>query len=163
MERINFLLAASSMLWGGNRKRRLAEFQTGPELAETDAGAMVTWLQVSLFAELFNEMLIRDFGFCIYNALVTCPHRAPVDDARHNKNDNKKGAEKRNETRRPPREMKNSKEMSDVRDKSDNNMKMDSDKTTEVCMFTTFGKMSNFLVVFLHSLSTFFDICFLYF
>lgn len=51
--------------------------------------------------------------------------------------------------------MKNAKEMSDVRDKSDNNMKMDSDKTTEVCMFTTFGKMSNFLVVFLHSLSTF--------
>ena len=30
-------------------------------------------LQVSLFAELFNEMLMRDFGFTIYKALVAAP------------------------------------------------------------------------------------------
>ena len=30
-------------------------------------------LQVSLFAELFNEMLMRDFGITIYKALVAAP------------------------------------------------------------------------------------------
>lgn len=29
--------------------------------------------QVSLFAELFNEMLMRDFGFTIYKALAAAP------------------------------------------------------------------------------------------
>lgn len=59
-------------------------------------------LQVSLFAELFNEMLIRDFGFCIYNALLACPEKAQEyvkqDDGRkkssdkmsHSKKDEKK-------------------------------------------------------------------------
>lgn len=32
--------------------------------------------EVSLFAELFNEMLMRDFGFNIYKALYTLPDKA---------------------------------------------------------------------------------------
>jgi hypothetical protein len=32
--------------------------------------------EVSLFAELFNEMLMRDFGFRIYRALHDAPERA---------------------------------------------------------------------------------------
>jgi hypothetical protein len=31
--------------------------------------------EVSLFAELFNEMLMRDFGFRIYKALVEAPEK----------------------------------------------------------------------------------------
>lgn len=31
--------------------------------------------EVSLFAELFNEMLMRDFGFRIYKALYDVPER----------------------------------------------------------------------------------------
>lgn len=34
--------------------------------------------EVSLFAELFNEMLMRDFGFNIYKALVTAPEPTAV-------------------------------------------------------------------------------------
>ena len=30
---------------------------------------------MSLFAELFNEMLIRDFGFSIYKSLVVAPEK----------------------------------------------------------------------------------------
>jgi len=55
-------------------------------------------LQVSLFAELFNEMLIRDFGFCIYKALLACPDKAQQDmkqgDGR------KKGSDKRNDSKK---------------------------------------------------------------
>lgn len=31
--------------------------------------------EVSLFAELFNEMLMRDFAFRIYRALCECPEK----------------------------------------------------------------------------------------
>lgn len=36
--------------------------------------------EVSLFAELFNEMLMRDFGFRIYRALNGAPERAKEDE-----------------------------------------------------------------------------------
>lgn len=36
--------------------------------------------EVSLFAELFNEMLMRDFGFRIYRALNDAPERAKEDE-----------------------------------------------------------------------------------
>jgi hypothetical protein len=32
--------------------------------------------EVSLFAELFNEMLMRDFGFNIYKAMIAAPEKA---------------------------------------------------------------------------------------
>ena len=36
--------------------------------------------EVSLFAELFNEMLMRDFGFRIYRALNDAPERVKEDE-----------------------------------------------------------------------------------
>jgi len=50
---------------------------------------------VSLFAELFNEMLIRDFGFCIYKALLACPDKAQEDMKRDD--GRKKGSDKRSD------------------------------------------------------------------
>lgn len=44
--------------------------------------------EVSLFAELFNEMLMRDFGFNIYKALYSLPERAK--DEKKKKDDEKK-------------------------------------------------------------------------
>ena len=50
-------------------------------------------MQVSLFAELFNEMLVRDFGYCIYKALLACPEK--VHDDRKLDDDRKKGSDKK--------------------------------------------------------------------
>lgn len=58
--------------------------------------------EVSLFAELFNEMLMRDFGFNIYRALYELPESKPLT----------KGKEKEKEKEReekPPRTKKNDK------------------------------------------------------
>ena len=49
-------------------------------------------IQVSLFAELFNEMLQRDFGYRIYKALASVPSK---DDKKEKKEKAKKEAEKR--------------------------------------------------------------------
>lgn len=48
--------------------------------------------QVSLFAELFNEMLQRDFGFRIYKALAAIPVK---DDKKDKEKKVKKESEKR--------------------------------------------------------------------
>lgn len=48
--------------------------------------------QVSLFAELFNEMLQRDFGYRIYKALAAIPVK---DDKKEKEKKVKKEAEKR--------------------------------------------------------------------
>ena len=42
--------------------------------------------QVSLFAELFNEMLMRDFGFNIYKALCAAPEK-PKEEKKDKKKD----------------------------------------------------------------------------
>jgi len=55
-------------------------------------------LQVSLFVELFNEMLIRDFGFCIYNALLACPDK-PQEVIKPN-DGKKKGIDKRSDNKK---------------------------------------------------------------
>lgn len=49
--------------------------------------------QVSLFAEMFNEMLMRDFGFRIYKSLVAAPQRA-VEEDKKDSDKSKEGAEK---------------------------------------------------------------------
>lgn len=38
---------------------------------------------MSLFAELFNEMLMRDFGFEIYKCLVRAPDKVKEDKVRY--------------------------------------------------------------------------------
>ena len=55
-------------------------------------------LQVSLFAELFNEMLVRDFGFCIYNALLACPDNTQQDVKKDD--GRKKGADKKGDSQK---------------------------------------------------------------
>lgn len=59
------------------------------------------WLahQVSLFAELFNEMLQRDFGYRIYKSLATIPAK-----------DEKKEKEKKAKKETEKREIKKEKE-----------------------------------------------------
>jgi len=47
-------------------------------------------LQVSLFAELFNEMLVRDFAYCIYSALLGCPDK-PAETQPRSDDSKKKG------------------------------------------------------------------------
>ena len=51
-------------------------------------------LQVSLFAELFNEMLMRDFGFSIYKGLVGAPEKPKEDKKdKEKKKDEKKDSD----------------------------------------------------------------------
>lgn len=51
--------------------------------------------QVSLFAELFNEMLQRDFGYRIYKALAALPTKDEKKEKKAKKEAEKKEAEKR--------------------------------------------------------------------
>lgn len=52
--------------------------------------------EVSLFAELFNEMLMRDFGFNIYKMLYSMPEVNPSADEKSNhKSDDEESKEKR--------------------------------------------------------------------
>lgn len=46
--------------------------------------------EVSLFAELFNEMLMRDFGFNIFRALHDLPDKTKEKEEKKKKDDNKK-------------------------------------------------------------------------
>ncbi|KAK2576941.1 hypothetical protein KPH14_005557 [Odynerus spinipes] len=57
--------------------------------------------EVSLFAELFNEMLMRDFGFRIYRSLCSLPERPKEkdDDKKKDKKEDKRD-EKKDERRR---------------------------------------------------------------
>lgn len=53
--------------------------------------------QVSLFAELFNEMLQRDFGYRIYRSLAGLPHKEEKKDKKEKakKDGDKRDSEKR--------------------------------------------------------------------
>uniref|UniRef100_A0A8C4R508 Cell division cycle and apoptosis regulator 1 n=1 Tax=Eptatretus burgeri TaxID=7764 RepID=A0A8C4R508_EPTBU len=54
--------------------------------------------EVSLFAELFNEMLQRDFGFCIYKAIVNAPDRKKdKEDKKKDRKDEKKDKKEKHE------------------------------------------------------------------
>ena len=59
---------------------------------------MLCFRQVSLFAELFNEMLMRDFGFAIYKALMAAPVRKDAE------KDNKKSKDKDGEKKKDKEE-----------------------------------------------------------
>ena len=49
-----------------------------------------SFLQVSLFAELFNELLMRDFGFQIFKALCAAPEKPKEDDKKKKEKEKKK-------------------------------------------------------------------------
>ncbi|XP_077543341.1 cell division cycle and apoptosis regulator protein 1-like isoform X1 [Haemaphysalis longicornis] len=72
--------------------------------------------EVSLFAELFNEMLIRDFGFNIYRALLAAPEQ---------KEEKKKDAGKESDKKVERREDRKSDRRPDRRDRKDDEKKND--------------------------------------
>ncbi|KAK5650094.1 hypothetical protein RI129_001123 [Pyrocoelia pectoralis] len=51
--------------------------------------------EVSLFAELFNEMLMRDFGFNIYRALCELPEKVKEKDEKKRKDEERRDDDKR--------------------------------------------------------------------
>lgn len=57
--------------------------------------SLCAYVQVSLFAELFNEMLQRDFGYRIYKALASLPVKDDKKEKKIKKEMEKKEAEKR--------------------------------------------------------------------
>lgn len=94
--------------------------------------------EVSLFAELFNEMLIRDFGFSIYKALYELPDK--LKEGKKEKNDKKdrdkekeekdKTDEKHNEEHKKIEEVDDKK--ADEKSLQDENQKEDFQKSDVV-------------------------------
>lgn len=58
--------------------------------------------EVSLFAELFNEMLMRDFGFCIYRSLSILPEKPKEkeEDKKKDKKEEKKDEKKKDDEKK---------------------------------------------------------------
>ncbi|XP_011161099.1 cell division cycle and apoptosis regulator protein 1 isoform X1 [Solenopsis invicta] len=97
--------------------------------------------EVSLFAELFNEMLMRDFGFRIYRSLSSLPEKTKEkdedkkkdkkDDKRDDKKDDKrKEDEKKSSKKDEKRDDKKREETKDKKDEKDAKCKVD-DKDRE--------------------------------
>ncbi|XP_011055311.1 PREDICTED: cell division cycle and apoptosis regulator protein 1-like isoform X1 [Acromyrmex echinatior] len=97
--------------------------------------------EVSLFAELFNEMLMRDFGFRIYRSLSSLPEKTKEkdedkkkdkkDDKRDDKKDDKrKEDEKKSSKKDEKRDDKKREEAKDKKDDKDAKCKID-DKDRE--------------------------------
>lgn len=61
------------------------------------------YAQVSLFAELFNEMLQRDFGVRIYKALISLPEREDKKDKKSKKDERKEKKEEKDEETDDPK------------------------------------------------------------
>jgi hypothetical protein len=74
--------------------------------------------EVSLFAELFNEMLMRDFGFNIYRALYELPDK--IKDDKKKRDDDKKG-----------NDANDKKSNDDIKIKKDDDKKKDDDRKEE--------------------------------
>lgn len=82
--------------------------------------------EVSLFAELFNEMLMRDFGFNIYKALFDLPERVKEKekDDKKKKDDDKKGdEEKKRDDEKKKDDKKDSKDKKEEREKKSEDRK----------------------------------------
>ncbi|XP_011504659.1 PREDICTED: cell division cycle and apoptosis regulator protein 1-like [Ceratosolen solmsi marchali] len=73
--------------------------------------------EVSLFAELFNEMLMRDFGFRIYRALCSLPEK-PKDKEEDKKKD-KKDDKKKDDDRKMKNDKRDEKKNDGGKDKKD--------------------------------------------
>ncbi|XP_042867874.1 cell division cycle and apoptosis regulator protein 1-like isoform X1 [Penaeus japonicus] len=87
--------------------------------------------EVSLFAELFNEMLMRDFAFRIYRSLVEAPEKATKEDKKE-KDDKKEKEKEKDKREREKKEDKDEKEKREDRDRKeeeeDKDEKMEEDK-----------------------------------
>lgn len=89
--------------------------------------------EVSLFAELFNEMLMRDFGFNIYKAIYNHPEKAKeVKDEKKKKEDDKKektGEKKGEEKAKKVEEMEDDGE--DIEEEEEEEKKDKTDKKSD--------------------------------
>lgn len=86
--------------------------------------------EVSLFAELFNEMLMRDFGFNIYKALYELPEKVKEKDEKKKRDDEKKNEDDRKkDDERKKDDDKRNKDDKDKKDEKDK--KEDRDKKSE--------------------------------
>lgn len=87
--------------------------------------------EVSLFAELFNEMLMRDFGFNIYKALYTLPDKAKDEKKKEDgkKRDDEKKDKKDDRDKKDDKEKKNDDKKDDKKsdDKRKDSSKKDDD------------------------------------
>lgn len=83
--------------------------------------------EVSLFAELFNEMLMRDFGFNIFRALFELPEKIKEKDDKKRKDDDKKEEEKRKDDDKKKEE----KDKREERDKKSEDRREDKKKEEE--------------------------------
>ncbi|XP_017775351.1 PREDICTED: cell division cycle and apoptosis regulator protein 1-like [Nicrophorus vespilloides] len=104
--------------------------------------------EVSLFAELFNEMLMRDFGFNIYRALYELPDKPrdkedkkanKKDDDKKRDDDDKGKDDKKNEDRKSVDKKKkeeNESEEDELDDDEDKDKKKEKKKKERVKMFT---------------------------
>ncbi|GJQ87233.1 hypothetical protein Trydic_g8462 [Trypoxylus dichotomus] len=72
--------------------------------------------EVSLFAELFNEMLMRDFGFNIYRALYDLPEKAKEKEEKRKKEEDKKSEEEKRKDETKPKEEEKKKEEKEKRE-----------------------------------------------
>ncbi|XP_049274247.1 cell division cycle and apoptosis regulator protein 1 isoform X2 [Rhipicephalus sanguineus] len=75
--------------------------------------------EVSLFAELFNEMLIRDFGFNIYRALLEAPEQKEEKKKDGGKESDKKGDRRDDRKSDRRRDRKDDEKKTDDQDESD--------------------------------------------
>lgn len=86
--------------------------------------------EVSLFAELFNEMLMRDFGFNIYRALYDLPDkvkeekRKREDDKKSDSSNDRKKEDKKDEDRKKDEDKKDDKQV-ETKDKENKEEKKD--------------------------------------
>lgn len=88
--------------------------------------------EVSLFAELFNEMLMRDFGFNIFKALYELPQKPKEKEEDKKKKDDKKSDEKKKEKREEEKKDKKDDEKEKKSEESDSKKdKEDEDKKKE--------------------------------
>lgn len=90
--------------------------------------------EVSLFAELFNEMLMRDFAFRIYRALFECPEKPAKEEKKEKdeKKDKDKDKEKREKEKKDDKDEKEKKEEKEKKDEEEEKEeKMDEDKDGE--------------------------------
>ncbi|XP_047502401.1 cell division cycle and apoptosis regulator protein 1-like [Penaeus chinensis] len=87
--------------------------------------------EVSLFAELFNEMLMRDFAFRIYRSLVEAPEK-PTKEDKKEKDDKKEKEKEKDKREKEKKEDKDEKEKREDRDRKeeeeDKDEKMEDDK-----------------------------------
>ena len=105
--------------------------------------------EVSVFAELFNEMLMRDFGFNIYRAIVEAPEKPkeekekPKDEKEKEKPKEEKEKEKTKDEKEKIKEEKEKTKDEKEKTKDDKEKLKEEDKDTKVCQTSTFDKDSH--------------------